>query len=158
MQKIFYSTVFLLALLIPSVACQAAELTESTVSRMIALIDSAALRKDVNTLAQLVSDDVDISVESSDRVTHMGKAQYFDSLQKSWSQTKNTTYSRNNIRITLEGPNKASFSSDVLESFTLNGDFYSGKTAEESVVEVRNGHALVTKIVAHVTLLAPSGQ
>lgn len=147
---------FLVFLLIAPAFVHAAAIDENIIKQMITEIDKAIAAKDATGIAKSISPNVQIvlnvSTQGKKQVMSMTKDQYLKVLQDGWSMSQNYKYSRANMKIKLENPNRAVVTADVFESMTVNGQKISGSSKEEVYIELINDTPLITKIVGHTTM------
>ena len=75
-----------------TISAQAAPMTEALVQSYASAMKSAANSKNINKVAQLVSDDALISLSRKGKTTSLDKAAYLQLLQRSWNDTSNYRY------------------------------------------------------------------
>lgn len=133
----------------------AAELTEESVKELITSVELAANNKNVDGIASVLSDNVEIvlnlSFNGQTQVINSNKEDYISLLKQGWSISTNYKYVNKSSDITIDG-DKAFVKAVVQEMMTIQGQDISAESKEESVVELIDGTLLVTKIVGYSSL------
>jgi len=155
MKKI--TKVYLFALFfITTFTVNASEITEQSVIELIAKSDKAAETLNTSEIANLLSDDVDVTInidiKGNKQTVTANKQKYIAMLKQGWSAYTNYKYSKSNTVIKIEGE-KAIVTSDTKESMTIQGKNISTETKEESTIEIIGGKPLFTKIVGNSKML-----
>lgn len=88
--RLSLSMIFCVSTLVASPAY--ADITEASVQRFANQLSQAANQKNVNRIAQMVDDDVLISLSRNGKSTTLNKASYLRLLQTNWSKTSNYHY------------------------------------------------------------------
>lgn len=134
---------------------QAATLSPEAVTALIEDIDTAVSQRDLTTIANSLSDIVDITMNikqpGGTQKQKVTKQEYLSSLRLSWSSATNYTYTKSNEKIWYI-ENKALFSANIKESMTLNNLNISFKSLVETTIELINGIPLISKVVYHIEM------
>ncbi len=134
---------------------QAQGLTESSVKKWVQQIEQAINEKNVNAIAEAISDDASITMKASflgeDQILQPTKYEYLMMLQQSWAKTTGYSYQRENLKINIKN-NQAHVSVQVTEEVELMGEKVTGKTNEKFIVEERADGFRIVKIDAEVTM------
>lgn len=150
--KKFFIAVLLSAL--PALAA-AQTLTEPTVKELIASIDKAIAAKDVNGIAQHMTDNVEITVVISSggrtQKSKLSKPDYVKALRDTWGMATNYMYRRSNETIVINN-NVATVSADVVENMTINNQHSRTRTRETATIELINGVPKITKITGSTSI------
>ena len=143
--------IFFMAFLL-SFSSHAEQITRESVDRIIAEVDAAVNALDAGRLANLLSDDVSItmhiSAQGQTQTLKPDKSRYLTMLNDGWNQFSDYRYQRSNVKTQISG-NKARVYADVVEKMTINGQTISGESQEEVTIEMINGKALITKVVGY---------
>ena len=149
--KLCFITMFMFS----SSILHAANLTQGMVDKVINDMDSAASSLNVNAVAALLDDNVEIvmniEMQGQKHVMKPAKQEYIAMLQQGWSAYKDYEYSRSDVSTQLKG-NKAVVSATVKESMNVQGQQVSGESKEEVTIELVGNKALVTKVVGYTKM------
>lgn len=151
MKRRFVRLWLLILLLAPQWAWAEA-MSTAVIERMEAVVVKSIATKDTKSVANLFSDDIQILLEVNGQNISMNKQQYLTYLRKGWTVIENYQYTTRNRVVTVETPERAVVTCDVMETVVFNGQVYKANTEEESIVEMRHGKPLVTKITGHMSL------
>lgn len=136
-------------------ASHAAGLTEKTVNDYLARVDGAISTLSVAQVGDALSDNVAITINVTaggrQQVMKPSKQEYLQMLQQGWVAASNYKYHRSNTKIKITG-DRAYVTSDVTESMVVQGQSISGKSKEETTIELVGGKPKATKIVAHTAM------
>ncbi len=147
-----------LALCLSALPC-AAEPSENTeaiskaeVIALLARVDKAIVNRDIKTIADALSDQVEISGHITSP-SHTGsfkynKTQYIEMLRSTWGLATNYSYHRSNQTITLNG-NQAKVAAQVTERMLMQQKFISVKSQETSILKKEDGKLVAVKITVH---------
>ena len=132
-----------------------AEVTESTVKKLLSEMDVAITNLDSETLAKTLSDDIQITIhiniQGNEQVMKPSKQEYISMLKQGWAAVENYSYKRSDLVIDIKD-GKAVVSANVKETMTVQGQSLSGESKEVATVESVNGKLLFTNIVGHTSL------
>ena len=129
-------------------------ITQSQINQVLAKIDEAAQSRDVDTIASILSDSVQIIVDvptpNGSVKVDLNKEQYLDMLAQSWAVIgPDYTYARKSVDIAIsESGTEAQAASVVFEEMTLTGQLISSESLEVTNFVEENGEIKVTKVVA----------
>ncbi len=132
----------------------AQQLDEQTVLKLVSDFDQAIAREDVDGIAGLLSDKVGIvanyRVSGQSRRVAMNKSSYVEALRQGWAIATTYSYRRENLSVTLSGPDRAVVTATVFETVTAHAQTINSTAKETTVVELEAGKPLITSIVADV--------
>ncbi|PVZ72144.1 nuclear transport factor 2 family protein [Pelagibaculum spongiae] len=133
----------------------AAELNEVDINKMMDGMDQAVASLDANSIAQVLSDDVSITLnvemQGQKQTIEMNKQEYVATIQQAQALYKNYKYARSNVQIKINA-GKATVTADVKESMTVQGMEMNTTTKETATMELKNGQILITKLVGYSSL------
>ena len=139
----------------------AQQLDEQVVLKLVADFDQAIARKDPDGLAGFLSDKIGIvaNVRASGRSQSlsMNKSTYVETLRKGWAIATNYSYRRENVSVTLSGPDRAIVTATVIESMIAHGQTIRSTASETTVIELEAGKPVITSIVADVDMTREQG-
>lgn len=134
-----------------AVTAQAATMSEGLVQNYAAAMKSAANSKNINQVAQLVSDDALISLSRKGKSTSLDKNAYLKLLQSSWNQTSNYRYDISIDNIVTTG-SQAKANVNTTESWVKDGKNVSFVTTSRVTLTVSTGNAVLLRAVSQVTI------
>ncbi|TXD97720.1 hypothetical protein ES754_01695 [Psychrobacter frigidicola] len=134
-----------------AVSAQAATMNEGLVQNYAAAMKSAANSKNINQVAQLVSDDALISLSRKGKSTSLDKSAYLRLLQNSWNQTSNYRYDISIDNIVTTG-SQAKANVNTIESWVKDGKEVSFVTTSRVTLTVSTGNAVLLRAVSQVTI------
>ena len=133
----------------------ATELTEKTVRQVISKVDHAVNELSARAVAEQLSGSVsitiNISIQGQKQVMTPSKQEYVSMLEQGWAQYTNYKCSRSNV-VTKIKHDKAYVSADIQESMTIHGQYLSGASKEEVIIELVNGKPLITEMVGYTSM------
>jgi hypothetical protein len=137
-------------------AAFAQPLDEPIVLKLIADFDQAIARKDVDGIGGFLSDKVGIVANyrasgQSQRVS-LNKSTYLDTLRQGWAVATNYSYRRENLSVSLSGPERAVVTATVFEALTAHGQTIRSTASETTVIELEAGKPIITSIVADIEM------
>jgi len=139
----------------------AQQLDEQVVLKLVADFDQAIARQDPDGLAGFLSDKIGIvaNVRASGRSQSlsMNKSTYVETLRKGWAIATNYSYRRENVSVTLSGPDRAIVTATVIESMTAHGQTIRSTASETTVIELEAGKPVITSIDADVDMTREQG-
>ena len=139
----------------------AQQLDEQVVLKLVADFDQAIARQDPDGLAGFLSDKIGIvaNVRASGRSQSlsMNKSTYVETLRKGWAIATNYSYRRENVSVTLSGPDRAIVTATVIESMIAHGQTIRSTASETTVIELEAGKPVITSIVADVDMTREQG-
>lgn len=134
-----------------AISAQAATMNEGLVQNYAAAMKSAANSKNINQVAQLVSDDALISLSRKGKSTSLDKSAYLRLLQNSWNQTSNYRYDISIDNIVTTG-SQAKANVNTIESWVKDGKEVSFVTTSRVTLTVSTGNAVLLRAVSQVTI------
>jgi hypothetical protein len=134
-----------------AISAQAATMTEGLVQDYAAAMKSAANSKNVNQVANLVSDDALISLSRKGKSTSLDKEAYLKLLQNSWNQTSNYRYDISVDNIVTTG-SQAKANVNTVESWVKDGKNVSFVTTSRVTLVLSTGNAVLLRAVSQVTI------
>ncbi|WP_201526666.1 MULTISPECIES: hypothetical protein [Psychrobacter] len=134
-----------------TISAQAATMNESLVQNYATAMKSAANSKNINQVAQLVSDDALISLSRKGKSTSLDKNAYLKLLQSSWNQTSNYRYDISIDNIVTTG-SQAKANVNTTESWVKDGKNVSFVTTSRVTLTVTTGNAVLLRAVSQVTI------
>lgn len=147
----FIKIMFLFIFLVMTTA-HAADITKEDVMQVIAKIDSAIDSENAKALGNELSEDVDITLnfieQGEEKVMKLSKEDYLLLLEQGWSQFSDYSYRRSDLKIDLQGA-KAFVTATVHEKMIIQEQEYSGKSHEETTIELIDGEPRVTAVVGY---------
>jgi hypothetical protein len=150
-----YKTIIVVIGFIAAVSASAAELSETSVRAFMSTIDEAVNMKDAEKIDGLLAENVQIALNMTangqTQVMSPSKQEYLAMLNQGWAMSSDYSYTRSIVNIDIQS-GKASVSSKVKESMTVQGQSLSGESREELVIEVVDGNFAITRIVGHTNL------
>jgi HEPN domain-containing protein len=144
--------ILFLAALIVAATSHAAGLSEQSVRELIAKMDQAARTRSIEPLAEVLSDDavirVTVHIERRKRVLDLTKEDYLEMVRRGWARASAYTFQRTALDITIQNPERARVTTEVLESLSVQGQSMQGRTRQEATVELRRGRPRITRLDA----------
>ena len=134
-----------------AISAQAADMTEGLVKNYAAAMKSAANSKNVNQVAQLVSDDALISMSRKGKSTSLDKDAYLKLLQRSWSQASDYNYGIEVDNIVIAG-NQAKANVNTTERWVKDGKEVKFVTTSRVTLTLSTGNAVLLRAVSQVTI------
>ncbi len=134
-----------------TISAQAAPMTEALVQSYASAMKSAANSKNINKVAQLVSDDALISLSRKGKTTSLDKAAYLQLLQRSWNDTSNYRYDITIDNIVTTGA-QAKANVTTNESWIKDGNNVSFITNSRVTLTSTTGNAVLLRAVSQVTI------
>jgi hypothetical protein len=134
-----------------AISAQAATMTEGLVQNYAAAMKSAANSKNINQVANLVSDDALISLSRKGKSTSLDKNAYLELLQSSWNQTSNYRYDISVDNIVTTG-SQAKANVNTVESWVKDGKQVSFVTNSRVTLTLSTGNAVLLRAVSQVTI------
>ncbi len=138
------------AVLIPLLlaACSHPTLTEQDVEEFIARMDTAWDARNADAMADLVSNAAQISVTAyrngkAEKLT-LSKADYIKYMKAAWASVSDYHYTRNNVKIEVHG-NTATFTDDLIETMTLQGQVATAVDKESYQLTLDHGKLLLLR-------------
>ena len=126
-------------------------MTESLVQSYSQAMKSAANSKNINQIAQLVSDDALISLSRKGKSTSLDKQAYLKLLQTGWNQTSNYRYDIRVDNIVTTG-SQAKANVTTTESWSKDGQNVSFVTTSRVTLTSGTGNAVLLRAVSQVTI------
>src|SRR5690606_5013666 len=115
--------ILFLAALIVAATSHAAGLSEQSVRELIAKMDQAARTRSIEPLAEVLSDDavirVTVHIERRKRVLDLTKEDYLEMVRRGWARASAYTFQRTALDITIQNPERARVTTEVLESLSM---------------------------------------
>jgi hypothetical protein len=131
-----------LVLVAPCVGCAQQTLDEAAVRKVLAEVDRAAAERNADGVARHVSESAKLTVEMTTngqpQSVSMNKSQYVDAMRQTWAAVEDYEFQRLNVRITIAGA-RATVTSTLLESITMQGQTLRTTTEDTSVLELVSG-------------------
>ena len=134
-----------------AVSANAAVMTEGLVNDYAAAMKSAANSKNVNRVAQLVSDDALISMSRKGKSTSLDKDAYLKLIQRSWNQSADYQYDIKIDNIVITGT-QAKANVVTTESWLKDGKSASFVTNSRVTLTLATGNAILLRAVSQVTI------
>ncbi|WP_201584839.1 hypothetical protein [Psychrobacter jeotgali] len=134
-----------------AISAQAATMTEGLVQGYAAAMKSAANSKNINQVANLVSDDALISLSRKGKSTSLDKDAYLKLLQKSWNEASNYNYDIDISNIVITG-SQAKANVNTVESWVKDGKRVSFVTNSRTTLTLSTGNAVLLRAVSQVTI------
>ena len=134
-----------------AVSAQAATMTEGLVKNYASAMKSAANSKNINQVANLVSDDALISLSRKGKSTSLDKAAYLKLLQTGWNQTSNYRYDITIDNVVTTGE-QAKATVTTNESWVKDGQNVSFVTKSRVTLTLSTGNAVLLRAVSQVTI------
>lgn len=134
-----------------AISAQAATMTEGLVQSYAAAMKSAANNKNINQVANLVSDDALISLSRKSKSTSLDKDAYLKLLQTGWNQTSNYQYNISVDNVVTTGA-QAKANVTTTESWVKNGQNVSFVTTSRVTLTLSTGNAVLLRAVSQVTI------
>jgi hypothetical protein len=146
-------TLALCAIALAANTASAAALTESSIKDMLAAMDQAIQKRNVEDVGRLLSNDFRMTQEltmfGQKNVIKADKAEYLRILRKNWAAVSAYTYERTQLTITmLPGGASAKITAQVRETVTLNGQSVGGVSTETATVQLIDGQVLLSTVTA----------
>lgn len=132
-------------------SAQAAPLTESAVQGYANAMKVAANSKNINQVAQLVSDDALISLSRKGKTTSLDKEAYLKLLQSSWSNSQNYRYDISISNIVTTG-DQAKADVKTTETWVKDGKNVSFVTSSRVTLTAGPNNAVLLRAVSQVTI------
>lgn len=125
--------------------------SEAEVRAVIERMDRAGDNRDVDTIAGLLGEGVQISGTLSAQGTvveryRYDKRTYLAALREAWAQTSAHTQRRSNLRIVVSGA-VATATSDLTATATVAGGILRTQGRETATFERANGAVVVTRVI-----------
>ena len=148
-----------LAASVTAAPAPAPRLTDSAVRALMAEVVAASKARDVGRIGALLADDCTVAFFGSDatqpRLDEMTRDQYLARLRDGYSSLsalKAYDYAAGNLQVALSADGRqASVDADVTETLSFNDHEVVTRSHEASVVELRDGRALIVKVTGSVT-------
>ena len=134
-----------------AVSANAAVMTEGLVNDYAAAMKSAANSKNVNRVAQLLSDDALISMSRKGKSTSLDKDAYLKLIQRSWNQSADYQYDIKIDNIVITGT-QAKANVVTTESWLKDGKSASFVTNSRVTLTLATGNAILLRAVSQVTI------
>jgi len=140
------------------VACKGPEyttITESDVQVIMKEVETANLNKDIIAIEKYLAPFVVINVEMKTPAglqnLQMSRDQYIEELKKNFPKITQYDYQQKNTSISIRADGKtAAVETDVVERIVMDGIEGRTITHEKVVLEIINGHIVVTALDASV--------
>lgn len=132
-------------------SAQAAPISEAAVQGYANAMKVAANSKNINQVAQLVSDDALISLSRKGKTTSLDKDAYLKLLQGSWSQTQNYRYDISISNIVTTG-DQAKADVKTVETWVKDGKNVSFVTSSRVTLVAGTNNAVLLRAVSQVTI------
>lgn len=132
-------------------SAQAATISESSVQAYATEMKAAANSKNINKVAQLVSDDALISLSRKGKTTSLDKDAYLKLLQGSWSNTQNYHYDITINNIVTTG-SQAKADVKTVETWIKDGQNVSFVTSSRVTLAAGPNNAVLLRAVSQVTI------
>lgn len=147
--RLSLSMIFCVSILVASPAY--ADITEASVQRFANQLSQAANQKNVNRIAQMVDDDVLISLSRNGKSTTLNKASYLRLLQTNWSKTSNYHYDIVVNNVVISG-NQAKADIQTVETLTENGKPERLVTSSRATFGSTNSDVILLRAVSQLTI------
>ena len=134
-----------------AISAQAATMTDSLVQNYASSMKSAANSKNMNQVANLVSEDALISLSRKGKSTSLDKAAYLKLLQTGWNETSNYRYDINVDNVVTTG-SQAKANVTTTESWIKDGKSVSFVTTSRVTLTLSTGNAVLLRAVSQVTI------
>lgn len=134
-----------------SISAQAAAMTEDLVQNYAAAMKSAANSKNINQVANLVSEDALISLSRKGKSASLDKEGYLKLLQTGWNQTSNYRYDITVGNVVTSG-SQAKANVTTTESWSKGGTNVSFVTSSRVTLTLSTGNAVLLRAVSQVTI------
>jgi hypothetical protein len=146
-------TIALCAIAIAANTASAAALTESSVRAMLAAMDQAIEKRNVEGVGRLLSSDFSMTQEltayGQKNLVKADKVEYLRMLRANWAAVSAYKYERTHLKITmLPGDASAKVTAQVRETLTLQGQSVSAVSTETATVKLIDGQVLLTGVTA----------
>lgn len=128
-----------------------ADITEANVQQFASQLSQAANQKNVNRIAQLVDDDVLISLSRNGKSTTLNKSSYLRLLQTNWSNSSNYHYDISINNVVIAG-NQAKADIQTVETLIKNGKPERLVTTSRATFGVTNANAMLLRAVSQLTI------
>jgi hypothetical protein len=143
-----------LLLAAPGLGCAQA-LDEAAVRKMLSEVDRAVAARNPDAVAHHISDSatltVDVTVNGQAQRISMRKPEYVNAMRETWSAVDRYDYRRSDVRISIAG-GRATVTSIVTESVTMQGRTLNTTTSDTSVIELVNGRPQLTRSSAKMQI------
>lgn len=128
-----------------------ADITEANVQQFASQLSQAANQKNVNRVAQLVDDNVLISLSRNGKSTTLNKASYLRLLQNNWASATNYHYEISINNVVISG-NQAKADVQTIETLIKNGRPERLVTTSRATFNASNSDAMLLRAVSQLTI------
>ena len=133
----------------------ALELTKSSVESFMTKIDKALHARDIDTLADSMSDTIQIfitvDIQGQKQTVQLSKDQYIDSIKQTLAIASDYSYDLTVTNIEIKG-DKSFVKATSKEKTTVQGQTISGTTTSEGVIEIIDGKFQMTNLTGQTTI------
>lgn len=139
------------ATMILNMASANAQISEADIQQFATALSQAANQKNVGRIANLVDDNVLISLSRNGKTTTLNKDSYLRLLQDNWSKTSNYHYQINITNVIIAG-NQAKADVQTIETLTENGKPQRLITSSRATFSAPNSGAMLLRAVSQLTI------
>lgn len=139
------------AIMVASMSTAQAQISEADIQQFANALSQAANQKNVGRIAQLVDNNVLISLSRNGKTTTLNKDSYLRLLQDNWSKTSNYHYQINISNVIIAG-NQAKADIQTIETLTENGKPERLITSSRATFSAPDSGAMLLRAVSQLTI------
>lgn len=139
------------AMMVASMSTAQAQISEADIQQFANALSQAANQKNVGRIAQLVDNNVLISLSRNGKTTTLNKDSYLRLLQDNWSKTSNYHYQINISNVIIAG-NQAKADIQTIETLTENGKPERLITSSRATFSAPDSGAMLLRAVSQLTI------
>lgn len=130
----------------------AATLDEAMVRKFLAESDAAAMRRDLDAIARMMSDAATVSltmhIGGRAQPVSLTKNEYLAQSRQALAMASHYDYQRGDTKISMTGANRAVVNATTTEVLRIQGQTVRSSTRSTTVIEIIGGRPLITRITA----------